>query len=93
MDVDGKSFLIGLGLFSIVIGACLGLVAGKMHRECVAIEEASLRTMPNVGLAAHELCQRTFGLRNAAFGLVAMGAVGALLPFVQTKWEMRRAQA
>lgn len=92
MGVHGGSFLLGLGMFGMVIGACFGLVVGKVDRECEAASGAARAE------AAHEtagvlsgMCARVDGLRIASFGLVAMSALGALLPILQDR-AARRAQ-
>lgn len=83
MEVAGRSFLLGMGLFGMVIGACLGIVAGSMDRECDSMQ-AALRggKLP--------LCEQTSELRTAAFSLVALSAGAALLPLAHARFVAQR---
>lgn len=91
MGVHGRSFLLGLGLFGMVLGACLGLVVGKLDRECAQAESLSLKEgAARTAATLDAMCARMAGLRLASFGLVVMSAIGALLPFVQERVERRR---
>lgn len=68
MEFDGRSVLLGAGLFGMVIGATLGIVAGAAYRDCLDAffgEELGV-------------CEDYGTMRVAAFGLVALcGAVAA----------------
>lgn len=88
MVVHGRSFLLGLGLFGMVIGACLGLVVGKLNDECTLAKRVS---DADAGAVLGPMCERVANLRVAAFGLVAMSAIGALLPVAQDKLAARKA--
>lgn len=84
MEVDGRSLLLGMGLFGMVIGACLGIVAGSMDRECQAMQAPS-------GAGGIPLCEQTSELRTAAFSLVALSAGAALFPLAHSWVAARRA--
>ena len=87
MDVHARSFLLGLGLFGMVIGACFGLVVGKIDRECASAEKASMSEKASrTATALDAMCARVAGLKVASFGLVGMSAMGALLPVVQARF-------
>lgn len=90
MVVHGRSFLLGLGLFGMVVGACFGLVVGKLGRECAQAETTSFAEgAARTAVALDAMCARVSGLQLASYGLVAMSALGALLPMVQARLESR----
>lgn len=90
MSVHGGSFLLGLGLFGMVIGACFGLVVGKVDRECGDAEAtARAEAASATAVLLSGMCARVDGLRVASFGLVGMSALGALLPVVQERMAQR----
>lgn len=70
VEIDARSLLLGAGLFGMILGATLGMVAGASHREC---EDA----FANAGGA---VCDDYATLRIAAFGMVGLSGIVALLP-------------
>jgi hypothetical protein len=92
MGVHGRSFLLGLGLFGMVVGACFGLVVGKLDRECAQARTTSFAEgATRTAVTLDAMCDRLTGLRMASFGLVAMSALGAILPALQARFLRRAA--
>lgn len=80
-DVDGRSLLLGAGLFGMAVGAALGVVAGAKLDDC---GDAA-------GIAV-DLCSGYQDLRSSGLWLVALSAAGAsfaLFEFLRRERRLR----
>lgn len=87
MRIDGRSLLFGMGLFGMVVGACLAVVAGQLSSDCAAGADAAARE--GARQAARYLagvCGEAQLLQRMAVGLTGLSALVAAVPVFQ---EMR----
>lgn len=70
MELDARSLLLGAGLFGLVIGVTVGMVAGASYRECTGSAYGGT------------VCDDYATLRTAAFALVGLSVLVTMVPLV-----------
>lgn len=70
MDLDARSLLLGAGLFGLIIGVTVGMVAGASYRECTG------------SVFGGTVCDDYATLRTAAFALTGLSVLVTMVPLV-----------